>query len=276
MGKLSETHRTPRHHVGAGGRDDLHLAPDVDPGERDDDDRARDDAATIVGIAAGFAVFIAVFVVSSTFAFAVAQRRREFALLRTVGATRRQVRWMLYGEAGLVAVVASAIGAAAGPAAAGPVLDWLVGLGMAPGWLTPTDASWPSAVAFSTGVVVALCGVAAAAGRGPQQLVEGRERQFRLGLHAGAAQHPEPLGPVHRIPEEGRLADARVAAHHQDAAASRTSAVQQVVQGLLVAASSPKHGQQCSEAGPCHQETALHPDGGTPRRSGDRRGVRAG
>ncbi|MEU7896990.1 FtsX-like permease family protein [Nonomuraea sp. NPDC049152] len=122
-------------------------------------------AGTIVGIAAGFALFIAVFVVSSTFAFAVAQRRREFALLRTVGATRRQVRRMVYGEAGFVAVVASALGASAGPSAAGPTLDWLAGLGMAPSWLVPSTQTWPVVTAFATGVVVALAGVAVAARR---------------------------------------------------------------------------------------------------------------
>ncbi|GAA4573237.1 ABC transporter permease [Planotetraspora kaengkrachanensis] len=136
----------------------------VDP-TREGDERARNNAATIVGIAAGFAVFIAVFVVSSTFAFAVAQRRREFALLRTVGATRRQVRRMVYGEAGFVAVAASALGAVAGPFASGPILDWLTASGMAPAWLTPSHAVWPSVVAFTTGVAVAMLGVAVAARR---------------------------------------------------------------------------------------------------------------
>jgi putative ABC transport system permease protein len=136
----------------------------LDP-NREGDERARDNAGTIVGIAAGFAVFIAVFVVSSTFAFAVAQRRREFALLRAVGATRRQVRRMVYGEAGFVAVAASALGALAGPYAAGPILGWLAGLGMAPSWLVPSTQSWPAVTAFATGVVVALAGVAVAARR---------------------------------------------------------------------------------------------------------------
>ncbi|MGW0064985.1 FtsX-like permease family protein [Streptosporangium sandarakinum] len=136
----------------------------ADP-SREDDARARDNAVTIVGIAAGFAVFIAVFVVSSTFAFAVAQRRREFALLRTLGATRRQVRLMVYGEALLVAVAASALGAPAGPVLAGPILDRLVGLGMAPSWLVPGTYTWPSVTAFCVGAVVALAGVAVAAAR---------------------------------------------------------------------------------------------------------------
>ncbi|MEU7863180.1 FtsX-like permease family protein [Nonomuraea sp. NPDC049141] len=136
----------------------------IDP-NREGDERARNNANTIVGIAAGFAVFIAVFVVSSTFAFAVAQRRREFALLRTVGATRRQVRRMVYGEAGFVALAASALGALAGPYAAGPILDWLVGLGMAPAWLVPSTQTWPAVTAFATSVVVALAGVSVAARR---------------------------------------------------------------------------------------------------------------
>ncbi|GGQ34627.1 ABC transporter permease [Streptosporangium pseudovulgare] len=136
----------------------------ADP-SREDDARARDNAVTIVGIAAGFAVFIAVFVVSSTFAFAVAQRRREFALLRTLGATRRQVRLMVYGEALLVAVAASALGAPAGPVLAGPILDRLVALGMAPSWLVPRTYTWPSVTAFCVGAVVALAGVAVAAAR---------------------------------------------------------------------------------------------------------------
>ncbi|MET7462082.1 ABC transporter permease [Nonomuraea sp. NPDC005501] len=129
------------------------------------DENARDNANTIVGIAAGFAGFIAVFVVSSTFAFAVGQRRREFALLRTIGATVPQVRRMVYGEALLVAVTASAAGALLGPFGARPILDWLAGLGMAPGWLVPSVSQVPSWIAFGTGVVVALLGVAVSARR---------------------------------------------------------------------------------------------------------------
>ncbi|NUP01510.1 MAG: FtsX-like permease family protein [Nonomuraea sp.] len=136
----------------------------LDP-SRAADERARNNANTIVGIAGGFAAFIAVFVVSSTFAFAVGQRRREFALLRTVGATVRQVRRMVYGEAALVALTASALGATLGPLATRPLLDRLASLGMAPGWLVPSTSSVPSFVAFGTGVLVAMAGVAVAAGR---------------------------------------------------------------------------------------------------------------
>ncbi|MFI6925133.1 FtsX-like permease family protein [Nonomuraea spiralis] len=103
--------------------------------------------------------------VSSTFAFAVGQRRREFALLRTTGATAGQVRRMVYGEAALVALAASALGAVLGPLATRPLLDRLTALGMAPAWLVPSTSSVPSFVAFGTGVLVAMLGVAVAAGR---------------------------------------------------------------------------------------------------------------
>ena len=129
------------------------------------DDKARNDTNTIVGIAAGFAAFIAMFVVSSTFAFAVGQRQREFALLRTTGATAGQVRRMVYGEALLVAIIAAALGAVAGPLATRPILDWLSTLGMAPDWLVPATSSAPSYVAFGAGVLVAVLGVVAAARR---------------------------------------------------------------------------------------------------------------
>ncbi|WP_187414844.1 ABC transporter permease [Nonomuraea sp. PA05] len=136
----------------------------LDP-TRETDDQARNNTNTIVGIAAGFAGFIAIFVVSSTFAFAVGQRQREFALLRTIGATTGQVRRMVYGEALLIAVAASALGALLGTLGAQPIMDWLASLGMAPAWPTLSTSSVPSYVAFATGVLVAVLGVAVAAWR---------------------------------------------------------------------------------------------------------------
>ncbi|WP_337590323.1 FtsX-like permease family protein [Kribbella pittospori] len=63
----------------------------------------------MVGTISGF---ITIFVIASTFAFAVASRRREIGLLRLIGATPRQVRRMILGEAFAVALVAALTGAA--------------------------------------------------------------------------------------------------------------------------------------------------------------------
>ncbi|MEV4133973.1 FtsX-like permease family protein [Dactylosporangium sp. NPDC049742] len=137
----------------------------LDPG-RVADARARNNANTIVGIALGFAAFVAIFVVASTFAFAVGQRRQEFALLRAGGALPGQVRRLVYWEALAVALVAAAIGALAGPALAPALLDLLRERGMAPGWVhTISPARWPMWTAFGTGVTVALLGAVTAAWR---------------------------------------------------------------------------------------------------------------
>lgn len=135
---------------------------DPDPNK----DRATlDNTNVLLGIAAGVAGFVAVFVVASTFAFAVAQRRRELALLRTIGATPRQVRRMLLGEALLVGVIASAFGCALAPPGAILLGHWLADRGLAPSWFGVTLSWWPLIIAFTTGVCVALLGVQAASRR---------------------------------------------------------------------------------------------------------------
>ena len=58
----------------------------------------------------GVSMFMAVFVVGSTFGFVVASRRRQLGLLRLVGATPRQVRRMVLGEAAVVALLAAVVG----------------------------------------------------------------------------------------------------------------------------------------------------------------------
>ena len=53
------------------------------------------------------AAFVAIFVVASTFGLSVQQRHRELALVRAIGATPRQVRRMVAGEALLIALLAA-------------------------------------------------------------------------------------------------------------------------------------------------------------------------
>ncbi|MDQ1706715.1 MAG: putative transport system permease protein, partial [Frankiaceae bacterium] len=55
-------------------------------------------------------VFVAVFIIFNTFTVLVAQRTRELALLRALGASRRQVLSGVVLEAGVVGVVAGALG----------------------------------------------------------------------------------------------------------------------------------------------------------------------
>jgi putative ABC transport system permease protein len=63
---------------------------------------------------AGIALFVGAFVIFNTLSITVAQRTREFATLRTVGASRRQVLGSVIAEALTIGVIASVIGLFAG------------------------------------------------------------------------------------------------------------------------------------------------------------------
>lgn len=62
----------------------------------------------------GIAVFVGAFIIFNTFSITIAQRAREFALLRTLGANRGQVLRSVLVEALLVGLTASIIGMLAG------------------------------------------------------------------------------------------------------------------------------------------------------------------
>ena len=63
---------------------------------------------------AGIALFVGAFVIFNTLSITVAQRTREFATMRTVGASRRQVLWSVIVEALTIGIIASVIGLFAG------------------------------------------------------------------------------------------------------------------------------------------------------------------
>ena len=135
---------------------------DADP---DRDSEALTAMNAMFGTAGGVTGFVSVFVVASTFAFAVSQRRREFGLLRTAGATPGQIRRMVVSEALAVGVLASAAGCVLGSYGAPELAEWAVDKHLAPRWFTIGDYTWPYHMAFWTGLFVALCGVLAASWR---------------------------------------------------------------------------------------------------------------
>jgi putative ABC transport system permease protein len=63
---------------------------------------------------AGAALLVGAFIIFNTFSITVAQRTREFALLRALGSTRRQIVATVAGEALLLGITASALGLLAG------------------------------------------------------------------------------------------------------------------------------------------------------------------
>lgn len=69
---------------------------------------------TFLLVFSGIALLVATFSIHNTFAIVIAQRTRENALLRALGASRRQVTTATVTEASVVAVTASAAGLAGG------------------------------------------------------------------------------------------------------------------------------------------------------------------
>ncbi|MET7281062.1 ABC transporter permease [Kribbella sp. NPDC005582] len=116
---------------------------------------------SLVGTISGF---ITIFVIASTFAFAVASRRREIGLLRLIGATPRQIRRMILGEALVVALAASVTGAVLAQLATPLLLDIASNTELAPVKLEPASPWLPLAIAVCIGLVVAMLG-ARSAGR---------------------------------------------------------------------------------------------------------------
>jgi putative ABC transport system permease protein len=138
-----------------------------------DPDAMQDDAelaglTTFLGIAAAISGFVAITVIASAFGLSVAQRRRDLALLRTIGATPRQVARMVRAEAALVGVAGSALGCLLGVIWAPLLARWIAGRGLSPAWFSVqlTAASAPALViAFLAGVAVAVVSVLVAARR---------------------------------------------------------------------------------------------------------------
>ncbi len=77
-------------------------------------ERATSGLRTALLAFAGIALFVGVFLIANTFTMLIAQRTRELALMRAIGASRRQITDSVLLEALFVGVVASVAGLVAG------------------------------------------------------------------------------------------------------------------------------------------------------------------
>ena len=68
----------------------------------------------MVNISSLFALFIGMFIIYNSFAIAVTQRRSEIGILRALGATRQQIRWLFLGESAVTGLIGSIGGLAFG------------------------------------------------------------------------------------------------------------------------------------------------------------------
>jgi putative ABC transport system permease protein len=123
-------------------------------------------AVSMLGVILGVATFLAGFIISSTFAFTVDQRRRDLALLRLVGGSRGQVRRLLLGESLLLGFLGAAAGIPLGVGVMA-VQGWLLTrMDFMPDGFEGQWRQWILGVSFGTGIALAIAGVLVAARRG--------------------------------------------------------------------------------------------------------------
>jgi putative ABC transport system permease protein len=70
--------------------------------------------STMVAISSVLALFIGMFIIYNSFSIAVTQRRSEIGILRALGATRRQIRWLFLVESAVTGLAGSLGGLAFG------------------------------------------------------------------------------------------------------------------------------------------------------------------
>ena len=111
---------------------------------------------TFLLIFTGVALLVATFSIYNTFSVILAQRTRESALLRAIGASRGQVLLSIAIEALVIGVVAAVLGIVAGVALASALRALLdaIGFGLPPGGLAVTPATIVNSLVV--GVVVTL------------------------------------------------------------------------------------------------------------------------
>ncbi|GAA0551227.1 ABC transporter permease [Paractinoplanes ferrugineus] len=129
------------------------------------DARIRWIGMQVLSAMAALSAFACVFVIASTSALTVHQRRREFGLLRATGATPRQVRLLVIREATVVGTVAGTAGTALGVVLAPAIGRVLIDAGFEPESFAVGLHFWPSLAGLLAGPVIAVAGSSIAARR---------------------------------------------------------------------------------------------------------------
>jgi putative ABC transport system permease protein len=112
-----------------------------------------------LGMARAFSVLVAVFVITNTFLISVTQRRRQFGIMRAIGATRRQIAGLVYRQALALGIGGTLLGAVTGVFAARYLNDMMSTLYGTE--LPPVELSWgPFLWAMAFGMGISLIGAA--------------------------------------------------------------------------------------------------------------------
>ncbi|PPS72420.1 ABC transporter permease [Streptomyces sp. MH60] len=134
---------------------------------------AKETLFAVGGSFGGIATLVAVFTAAGTVALSVGQRTREFALLRAVGATPRQIRRAVAAEALLVAPLAGLLGCLPGIGLAHWWFGQMQDRGAVPDAVDLHVSGFPLLAAVGVGLLTAL-GAGWAAGRRPARIKPGQ------------------------------------------------------------------------------------------------------
>ncbi|WP_419999936.1 ABC transporter permease [Streptomyces boninensis] len=134
---------------------------------------AKETLTSLGGPFGGIATLVAVFTAAGTVALSVGQRSREFALLRAIGATPRQIRRAVASEALLVAPLAGLLGSLPGIGLAHWWFGQLQDRGAIPEAVGLHVSGLPMLAAIVVGLLTAL-GAGAIAGRRPAKIKPGQ------------------------------------------------------------------------------------------------------
>ncbi len=142
-----------------------HAAPGSTPAEVRDFRTTVEGVSSLMGISITLAVFLSVFIIGSTMAFTVVERRRDLALLRLNGASRRQVRRLLVGEALVVGLVGTGAGVLLGLVTTAVETRLVHRVGLDASLLHVRFPAWTILVDLGAGLGSALLGVLVASRR---------------------------------------------------------------------------------------------------------------
>jgi putative ABC transport system permease protein len=135
----------------------------------------------MVNVSSLFALFIGMFIIYNSFAIAVTQRRSEIGILRALGATRAQIRWLFLGESAVTGVIGSIGGALFGmliargiAASIGGLINDVYGVAQHAGEVSTSPALLAGALAIgvATSIVAALIPARNAARVDPVQALQ--------------------------------------------------------------------------------------------------------
>ncbi|MET7703567.1 FtsX-like permease family protein [Streptomyces sp. NPDC005485] len=139
-----------------GGRAEVHTGDDRGAVEDASLAEAKEVLTGLGGSFGGVATMVAVFTAAGTVALSVGQRSREFALLRAIGTTPRQIRRTIATEALLVAPLAGALGCLPGIALARWWFGQLQDKGAVPGAVELSVSYIPVVSAMGAVLLTAL------------------------------------------------------------------------------------------------------------------------